>query len=158
MPSERLWPTPQAFDQVEMVRSKEQREATEGGCSNLREVVHDCYSQPDSRVRTSPTLAKERDLRGRVRDCSTKSPVLLARFDPTGCFWRTSQESLLGESMPYAGRWPRWATGSPTAVYELPMSEHHIAAIGGGSSRGRRSGMSATSSEDDASLSLFSDD
>jgi len=63
--------------------------------------------QQASHAKTSRTQGRGQDSMANAADCSLRSPVLLASWDQTTLSWRTSQLSLLGDSMPFSERWPR---------------------------------------------------
>ena len=49
------------------------------------------------------------------------SPAPLAFYDPESSSWRTSQATLLSDSMPCSVTLPRWGSMRSGALYERPM-------------------------------------
>jgi hypothetical protein len=162
-----LWPTPQAFDATDIKRTTPEavelqlRRGDPNGCrrsstGNLREDVLMASSSPQaSHAKTSPTQEREPDWKVNAADCSLRLLDSFAIYDPIGYCSKTSQLSAPEEPTLFAGRWPRWATGGPTAAFELAMSAHLTAAIDGGVSRGPRSEKKPTDSEGNDLPTLF---
>jgi hypothetical protein len=59
-----------------------------------------------------------------------------ATWDAATSSWRTSQQSLFEDSMPFSGRWPKAGSMHAGAVSERPMLARHISEIAGGVSPG----------------------
>lgn len=71
---------------------------------------------------------------------SSRSQMPFATWDRATFSWRTSQPSLFGDLTPYSGSWPSSGSMLSGGVFEHPPLARHIAAIGGGASRGTEGG------------------
>jgi hypothetical protein len=91
-----------------------------------------------SRVRTSVWPGRALASRANDPDSGLTSSESFARYDPDSCFWRTCQPSLFADWTPSSPAWPNAGCLRSGAVYERPTLAHHMAAIGGGASRGTR--------------------
>ena len=64
-------------------------------------------SSADSHAKTFPMPGEVPALRENAAGCGTSSRGWLAKWDRVLLLWKTSQRCLLGDSMPFSGRWPR---------------------------------------------------
>lgn len=64
----------------------------------------------DSRARTSARQDAVQAWPAHGRDSGAKWPGSWLRFDRASSTWRTAQFSLLGDSEPFSGTWPRWGS------------------------------------------------
>lgn len=89
-------------------------------------------SMQASLAKTLASLENRPDLvRALEADCTEKSSVLLASFDPAISFLKMSQQSLVEDLNPSFPTWPRWGLMRNGAVFEHPMSELRITETGG---------------------------
>lgn len=75
----------------------------------------------DSLANLSASLAPD----SRRRTSGGSGPqwrVLFARYDPTGCCWRTFQDCLDGASVTWSQTWPRAGMTQSGIAYQLPPS------------------------------------
>jgi hypothetical protein len=77
-------------------------------------------------LESRPDLAK-----ALAADCTEKSSVLLASFDPSISFLRMSQQSLVEDLNPSFPTWPRWGLMRDGAVFVHPMSALRISETDG---------------------------
>ena len=68
----------------------------------------------------------------RAAVCGPKSSALLASFDHVTCSLKTSQQSLVSDSIPCSPILPSWGSMLAGAVYELPTLERLIDETDGG--------------------------
>ncbi len=67
-----------------------------------------------------------------VADCTEKSCAWLTQYDQNGCFWKTSQTSIVPEQERFTETWPRSVMSSGQYAYALPMLERLTIGTGGG--------------------------
>jgi hypothetical protein len=60
-------------------------------------------------------------------------PASWVKFDPDTCSWRTAQCSLLADSAPFSGTWPRWGSMRAGECLEQPRQDFPIVATECGS-------------------------
>lgn len=63
---------------------------------------------------------------------TAKSCASLTQLNHDSCFWKTCQQSLIADSEPSLGTWPRWGMTQGGAAFVHPMSERRMSEIGGG--------------------------
>lgn len=102
------------------------------------ERSEDITSQPStsslagSHVRTSQSQVKDWVFQKALALVfGLNSPVLLANFDPTLCYWKTSQASLPGMEPSLLLTLPKWGTWDTGALYRLPTPVRPTNASGG---------------------------
>lgn len=65
--------------------------------------------------------------------CGSTWPASWVKFDPATSSWRTAQCSLLGDSEPFSGTWPRWGSMRAGVCSELPRLALPMTASASGS-------------------------
>ena len=85
-----------------------------------------------SRVRTFPQREKAQVSTGREAGYGASSRVLLARFDPNTCLWKTLQCSLFGDSDECLETFPRSGMTQNGLLWELTTLEPRIDASASG--------------------------
>lgn len=70
------------------------------------------------------------------RASGANSRAWFARWDPSGCEWRTAQRSLLGDSESFSATWPRSGLMLAGTCYPLPTAAPRICVSESGSSPG----------------------
>jgi hypothetical protein len=119
--------------------------------AELSEIVS-IWWQGASPAPTSPWPAKERESTPLNPASSSSLPESFATYDPATSSWRTSQPSLLDElSTPFSERWPSSGSMRSGGVCERPTLARHMAATGGGASRGTESNWPTITVDDSES-------
>lgn len=77
-------------------------------------------------AKVSVLLEKELDLRMSGVDCGLSNAGSLMRYDHISRGWKTAQLSLLGDSEPFLGTWPRWGSMRNGVCYQEEISAPYI--------------------------------
>ena len=85
-----------------------------------------------SHARTSASLGEALDSQGSGPASGGKCIESFAKWDPSSSSWRTSQPLLIGDLMPFSGRWPTSGSMLSGAVYQRKPLGHHIEDKGSG--------------------------
>jgi len=88
--------------------------------------------QRDFRAKISQSPAKDPDLKASEADSFGRPLRPLAWFDQTSSSWRMCQPSLLEESEPFSGRWPRSGIVLNGIAYLLPTLARRTDVIASG--------------------------
>ena len=72
-----------------------------------------------SPAKTSASLEKARELKGRAAAYGRSTPDLLASYDPNSSSWKTSQSCLVTGWESFSGTWPRSGTMRNGRAYQL---------------------------------------
>jgi hypothetical protein len=75
-----------------------------------------------SLARTSAPQARAVASKANAPASGEKWPESWLKFDPSMCSWKTAQLSLLGDSAPFSGTWPRSGLMRDGMCWELPTS------------------------------------
>lgn len=99
-------------------------------CVTLGEIAASLREASRAKISVSP--GKAPDFKASKADYSGRPLRLLAWFDQTSSSWRTCLPSLLEDSEPFSGRWPRSGIVSNGIAYPLPTLAHRTDVIESG--------------------------
>ncbi len=132
-------PTPQAFSSDSKTLATYRRSRYGMTCAPLTasrgEALLTAFLA-DSRARTSAWPGAATASTESAAGSGASSRAWFARWDPSGCEWRTAQRSLLGDSESFSATWPRSGLMLAGTCYPLPTAAPRICVSESGSSPG----------------------
>lgn len=85
-------------------------------------------SVADSLAKTFPVLAKALESMAKDQGCGPKWRGSLVKLSQDGSWWKTHPYSLLADSIPFCGTWPKWGTMRNGECLERLTPERSISA------------------------------